>query len=111
VQLLPQPPEQVFEQVPVQLVQAPEQLPPHPELHDTEQSEHPLSSEDPTQLVVQLEAHWAVQSAQMFSLVQLASIAGSEPETARTPNTGKAFLAASLKNSLLLCKSSFCIFG
>lgn len=107
VQLLPQPPVQVVEQVPVQLVQAPEQLPPHAPLHVAEHPEHPLDSDVPEQVVMQLEEHSAVQSIQLFSFVQLVSNAGKTLGTARMPITGRAFFAASLKNSLLFCKSLF----
>lgn len=109
VQLLPHPPEQVAEQVPVQLVQAPEQLPPQAPLQVVEHPEQPLDSDVPVQELMQLEEHSAVQSAQPLSLEQLERIAGKAPDTARMPKTGRAFLAASLKNSLLFCRFFSCM--
>lgn len=76
-----------------------------------EHPEHPLDSEVPEQDVIQLEEQADVQSEQSF-LVQLVSI-GKAPDMAKSPITGKAFFAASLKNSLLFCNSLlfiFCVF-
>lgn len=73
------------------------------------QSEHPLVSEVPLQVVEHPDEHAAVQSVHS-SLVQLVNIAGNALVMVSMPIIGNAFLAVSLKNSLLLCKSLFCIF-
>ena len=68
---------------------------------------HPLDSDVPLHELEQLDEQYDVQSVQS-SFVQLVSM-GNALDIASMPITGKAFFAASLKNSLLFCKSLFFI--
>jgi len=79
-----------------------------PPEHVPEQLEHPLDSEVPVHEVMHPEEHSAVQSVQS-SFVQLVNIIGKTFDMAKSPSTGKVFFAAFLKNSLLFCKSLFCM--
>ena len=76
----------------------------HPPLQVELQPEHPLVSEVPLQVVEHPDEHAAVQSVHS-SLVQLVNIDGNALVMVSMPIIGNAFLAASLKNSLLFCKS------
>ena len=97
VQLVLHPPEhdpmqpllQPLVQVPVQLV-------------------HPLDSEVPEHELEQFDEQSEVQSVQVTFFVQLVNT-GNALDIARMPITGKAFLVASLKNSLLVFKYLFSI--
>lgn len=80
----------------------------HPPEQVLEQLEHPLDSEVPVHELEQLDEQYDVQSVQL-SFVQLVSM-GNALDIARMPITGKAFFAASLKNSLLFCKSLLFMF-
>lgn len=78
----------------------------HPTVQAVEQLEHPAVSAVPVQEVMQLDEQAEVQSVQ-GSFLQLLNKRGNALEKESIPNTGKVFLAASLKNSLLFCKSLF----
>lgn len=86
-------------QVPVQLLL---QLSLHPPVQAVEQLEHPAVSAVPVQEVMQLDEQAEVQSVQ-GSFLQLLNKRGNALEKESIPMTGKVFLAASLKNSLLFC--------